>query len=175
MAKKLVAQAGAVAKQPIVLAIPAGTQEVADVGQVVEQSAAAVGLNVRLKTVPLAQFGALFSDPSTRKGDDLIFTINYDQDPDPLSIYDDIAQPTGISNFNRYDNPKVTQLRPGQDDDRPGQKGFARDPARRCSAGPAMGSPLDFAQRELREKWDLRSPAGLLDDGRSWATSLGGC
>jgi peptide/nickel transport system substrate-binding protein len=110
LAKKLAAQAGAVAKQPIVLAIPAGSQEVADVGQVVQQSAHAAGLNVRLKTVPLAQYGALFSDPSTRKGDDLIFTINYDQDPDPLAIYDDIAQPTGISNFNAYDNPKVVRL-----------------------------------------------------------------
>ncbi|MHB1570888.1 MAG: ABC transporter substrate-binding protein [Solirubrobacteraceae bacterium] len=110
MAKKLVAQAGAVAKQPIVLAIPSGTQEVADVGQVVQQSAANVGLHVVLKTVPNAQYGALFSDPSTRKGDSLIFTINYDQDPDPLAIYDDIAQPTGISNFNHYDNPKVVQL-----------------------------------------------------------------
>lgn len=110
MAKKLATQAGAVAKQPIVLAIPAGTQEVADVGQVVQQSADAAGLNVHLKTVPLDQYGALFSDPSTRKGDDLIFTINYDQDPDPLAIYDDIAAPTGISNFNHYNNPTVVQL-----------------------------------------------------------------
>ncbi len=177
MAKKLVAQAGAVAKQPIVLAIPAGTQEVADVGQVVEQSAAAVGLNVRLKTVPLAQFGALFSDPSTRKGDDLIFTINYDQDPDPLSIYDDIAQPTGISNFNRYDNPKVAQLLD--------QARMTTDLAKRASLVIQAQSivmqdlpwiPLDFRPNASFVRSGICGvPLDFSMMASPWATSLGGC
>lgn len=110
MAKTLVGKAGADAKKPIVLAIPAGVQEIADVGQVVQQSANAAGLHVTLKTVPLDQYGALFSDPSARKGTDLIFTINYDQDPDPLAVYTDIAAPHGISNFAGYDNKTVTRL-----------------------------------------------------------------
>lgn len=109
-ASKLVKQAGAVAKQPIVLAIPSGSQEVADVGQVVQQSAAKAGLHVVIHVVPNDQYGAVFTDPAARKGDDLLFTINYDQVPDPLALYDDIAQPTGISNFNGYDNPKVIAL-----------------------------------------------------------------
>ena len=110
MAKTLVGKAGADAKKPIVLAIPAGVQEIADVGQVVQQSASAVGLHVTLKTVPLAQYGALFSDASARKGTDLIFTINYDQAPDPLAVYTDIALPHGISNFTGYDNKTVVRL-----------------------------------------------------------------
>ena len=110
MAKTLVAKAGADAKKPIVLAIPSGVQEIADVGQVVQQSANAAGLHVTLKTVPLDQYGALFSDPSARKGADLIFTINYDQDPDPLAVYSDIALPHGISNFTGYDNKTVVRL-----------------------------------------------------------------
>ncbi len=110
LARQLVKQAGAAAKGQIVLAIPSGTQEVADIGAIVQQSAASVGLHVALHTVPNAQYGAVFSDPAARKGDDLIFTINYDQDPDPLAIYDDIALPFGISNFASYDNPAVVKL-----------------------------------------------------------------
>ena len=110
LAKTLVGKAGADAKKPIVLAIPAGVQEIADVGQIVQQSADAAGLHLTLKTVPLDQYGALFGDPSARKGTDLIFTINYDQDPDPLAVYTDIALPHGISNFAGYDNKTVVRL-----------------------------------------------------------------
>jgi peptide/nickel transport system substrate-binding protein len=109
-AKKLVKQAGAAAKQPIVLAIPGGNQEVTDVGQIVQQSAAHVGLNVKLHVVPADQYGAVFADPKARAGDSLIFTINYDQDPDPLAAYDDIALPNGVSNLSGYHDAKVISL-----------------------------------------------------------------
>ncbi len=176
-AKKLAAQAGATAKQPIVLAIPAGTQEVADVGQVVQQSANAAGLNVRLKTVPLDQYGALFSDPATRKGDDLIFTINYDQDPDPLAVYDDIAQPAGISNFNQYDNPKVVQLLD--------QARGATDPTQRASLVIQAQSiimqdlpwiPLDFRPNTTFVRSGICGvPLDFSTMASPWATSVGGC
>jgi peptide/nickel transport system substrate-binding protein len=109
-ARQLVNQAGAAAKGPIVLALPSGSQQVADLGEVIQQSAAKVGLHLQLKIVPSDQYGALFSDPSARQGYDLIFTGNYDQDPDPLALYGDIALPNAISNFNNYDNPEVTSL-----------------------------------------------------------------
>ncbi len=109
-AAKLVKQAGAAAKQPIVVAIPSSAQEIADVGQIVQQSAARVGLHVVIRVVPTQQYATLFTDPAARKGDSLIFTVNYDQVPDPLAIYDDIAQPTGISNLNGYHNAKVISL-----------------------------------------------------------------
>jgi peptide/nickel transport system substrate-binding protein len=109
-AKKLVKQAGAAAKQPIVLAIPGSNQEVTDIGQIVQQSAAHVGLNVKLHVVPADQYGAVFGDPKARAGYSLIFTINYDQDPDPLALYDDIAQPNGESNYSGYHDAKVVAL-----------------------------------------------------------------
>jgi peptide/nickel transport system substrate-binding protein len=103
-AKALVKQAGPAAKGPIVLAIQGGSQTAADEGAVIQQGAASVGLNVKLRTVSDAQYGALFSDPAARKGFDLIETTNYDQDPDPLALYADIALPNAVSNFNSYDN-----------------------------------------------------------------------
>lgn len=177
MAKKLVQQAGTIAKQPIVLAIPAGVQEIANVGQVVQQSAAAVGLKVQLKEVPLAQYGGLFSDPSTRKGDDLIFTINYDQNPDPLAIYDDIATPGGISNFNRYNNPKVIQLL--------GQARQTTSPDARAQLVIQAQSlimkdlpwiPLDFRPNLTFVKSGICGvPLDFSMMASPWAASVGGC
>ncbi len=109
-AKTLVKQAGAAAKQPIVLAIQGGSQTAADEGAVIQQSAQAIGLNLKLHTVPDAQYGALFSDPASRKGFDLIETTNYDQDPDPVALYDDIALPKAVSNFNSYDNKPLVAI-----------------------------------------------------------------
>ncbi|MFZ1992745.1 MAG: ABC transporter substrate-binding protein [Solirubrobacteraceae bacterium] len=176
-AKKLAAQAGAVAKQPIVLAIPAGSQEVADVGQVVQQSADAAGLNVHLKTVPLDQYGALFSDPSTRKGDDLIFTINYDQDPDPLAIYDDIAQPAGISNFNHYDNPNVVRLL----DEARGTTDLTKRAAlviqaQRLVMQDLPWIPLDFRPNTAFVRSGICGvPLDFSMMASPWAASVGGC
>jgi peptide/nickel transport system substrate-binding protein len=177
MAKKLVQQAGTIAKQPIVLAIPAGVQEIANVGQVVQQSAAAVGLNVKLTEVPLAQYGGLFSDPSTRKGDDLIFTINYDQNPDPLAIYDDIATPGGISNFNQYNNPKVIQLL--------GQARQTTSPDARAQLVIQAQSlimkdlpwiPLDFRPNLTFVKSGICGvPLDFSMMASPWAASVGGC
>jgi peptide/nickel transport system substrate-binding protein len=109
-AKKLVKEAGAVAKEPIVLAVQGGNPDAANEAEVVEQSADAVGLNFKLKVVTDAQYGALFSDAAARKGFDLIESSNYDGDPDALALYDDIALPGAISNFNAYDNPAVVKL-----------------------------------------------------------------
>jgi peptide/nickel transport system substrate-binding protein len=109
-AVKLVKAAGAVAKLPIVLSVLGGDADAANQAAVVQQSAAAVGLNVKLKVVTAAQYGALFSDPASRKGIDLVQTTNYDQDPDPLALYNDIALPNAISNFDSYDNPAIVKL-----------------------------------------------------------------
>lgn len=109
-AEKLVKEAGSVAKEPIVYAIPGSSTEIANVAAIIQQDANAVGLNFQIKVVPAQQYGALFSDASARKGYDLIFTGNYDNDPDPTAIYDDIALPNGLSNFNSYNNPTVAKL-----------------------------------------------------------------
>jgi peptide/nickel transport system substrate-binding protein len=109
-AKKLVKEAGAVAKEPIVLAVQGGSTDAANEAEVVEQSADAIGLNFRLKVVTDAQYGALFSDPAARKGFDLIESSNYDGDPDALALYTDIALPDAISNFDSYDEPAVVKL-----------------------------------------------------------------
>ncbi len=110
LAVKLVKAAGAVAKKPIVLSVMGGSPDAANQAAVVQQSAASVGLNVKLKVVTAAQYGALFSDPASRKGIDLVQTTNYDQDPDPLALYNDIALPNAISNFDSYNDPAIVKL-----------------------------------------------------------------
>lgn len=108
-AKKLVQEAGAVAKQPIVFAFPSGSPSAAFEAEIVQQSGDAVGLNIKIKTIPEAQYGALFSDPKSRQGYSLILTGNYDQSPDPLALYTDIAAPGATSNFNSFNDPTITK------------------------------------------------------------------
>jgi peptide/nickel transport system substrate-binding protein len=109
-AKALVTKAGSVAKLPIVLAVQGSSPDAANEASVVQQSAAAIGLTVKLKIVSDAQYGALFSDPKARIGFDLLQTTNYDQDPDPMALLNDIALPGAISNFDSYNDPAVVKL-----------------------------------------------------------------
>ena len=110
LALKLVKAVGAVAKLPIVLSVIGDLPDEANRAAVVQQSAAAVGLNVKLKVVTGAQYGALFSSPASRKGIDLVQTLNYDQHPDPLALNNDIALPNAISNFGSYIDPAIVKL-----------------------------------------------------------------
>jgi len=176
-AKKLVKQAGAVAKQPIVLAIPGSNQEVTDVGQIVQQSAARVGLNVKLNVVPADQYGAVFGDPKARAGDSLIFTINYDQDPDPLAVYNDIALPTGISNLSGYHNTRVISLL--------NQANGATDLAKRAQLVIQAQKlimqdmpwiPLDFRPNTTFVRNGVCGvPLDFSSMSSLWAASVGGC
>lgn len=68
----------AVAKLPIVVSVIGGLPDEANWAVVVQQSLAAVGLNVKLKVVIGAEYGALFRNPTSRKGIDLVQTLNYD-------------------------------------------------------------------------------------------------
>jgi len=176
-ARKLVAEAGSVAKKPIVLAIPGSNQQIADLGSIVQQSAASVGLNVKLKVVPADQYGALFSDAKARTGDDLIFTGNYDQVPDPLAIYDDIAMPGAISNFNNYDNPKVIKLLTEANATFNAQK---RAPlviqAQKLITQDLPWIPLSFAQNQtFVRKGICGVPLDFSAMTSPWAASIGKC
>ena len=111
-AKQLVAGAGAIAKKPIVLAIDAAFPTSVEEASVIKETAAQAGLNVKIRALPIEQFGALFSDLDAGKknGIDALLTLGYNQITDPLAIYQDIARPGGGSNFTGYDNPQVTKL-----------------------------------------------------------------
>jgi peptide/nickel transport system substrate-binding protein len=109
-AKSLVAEAGAIAKQPIIAATPAGQPLSIDQMSIVQQNAREIGLDFRIKTVPPEQYGALFSDPKAREGYTLLMTIGYTHTRNPLIIYDDVLGPNGLTNLAGYNNPKVNDL-----------------------------------------------------------------
>ncbi len=110
LALKLVKVVRAVAKLPIVLSVIGGLSNEANRAAVVQQSLAAVGLNVKLKVVTGAEYGALFRNPTSRKGIDLVQTLNYDQHADPLALNNGIALPYAISNSGSYFGPAIEKL-----------------------------------------------------------------
>jgi peptide/nickel transport system substrate-binding protein len=108
-ARQLVQQAGT-PKQPIVIATSAepSLQPIAVYTQSVLK---AIGLKSRVKVIPsFAQFLTLFYDPKARKGLDLIVNYNLAGMAEPLQLLASIALPTGLNNYNAYDDKKVAAL-----------------------------------------------------------------
>jgi hypothetical protein len=101
-------EAGSLPKQSIVLTV-LGAPDAANQAAAVRQGAATAGIDVQLKVATDAQYGSLFRDSSSPKGCELIQTTNYERDPDPLVMYNDVGFPNVISNCNSYDNPAASK------------------------------------------------------------------
>ncbi len=109
-AKRLVKAAGAVARKPITIATPAGQPLSTDQIAIIQQDAQQIGLTVRIDAIPAEQYGALFSSPQARKDITALLTIGYNHVQDPLADYEDSLSPSGIANYDRYDNPAIDKL-----------------------------------------------------------------
>lgn len=175
-AKQLVAAAGPAAKRPIVIATPAGQPLSIDQISIIQQNAQAIGLKVHIKTIPPEQYGALFSDPSSRKGINALLTIGYDHVQDPLLNYDNALAPRGISNYGAYANPTVIGLL--------AQAKAQPDPAKRAALIlriqdqflkdlPAI--PLLAPYTTVYQRNGLTgAPLTYTYQGTAWTTQLGG-
>lgn len=120
-AKKLVSEAGADAKKPIVFAVPAA-YTAQQFGTSVTDAAKRIGLNFTLKVVPTDQYTNYLYDAKTRAGVDILFTDFWPNIPDPLDWLG-IAALNGGS-FNAYGYNAV--------DDLYGKAQEAKDPADRA-------------------------------------------
>lgn len=106
-AKKLIEQAGATG-QSLVMTYPANDTESAQLAQVVQQEASAIGLKIVLHALPGQQYGSLFSDPKARAPFDILLNKNYVELPEPVLLDEITALPNGSTNFSGYSNPTVT-------------------------------------------------------------------
>jgi peptide/nickel transport system substrate-binding protein len=108
-AKKLIAQAG-VAGQTITIGTTSEVSTIAFETGAYQQAATAIGLKVALKSVSAQDFVNFFTDPSYRKGIDMVPTVNYGDYADPAALLATVVLPGASQNYDKYDDPQLTTL-----------------------------------------------------------------
>jgi peptide/nickel transport system substrate-binding protein len=109
-ARKLVKEAGPIAKKPITLAVQGDDETEVEEGEVIQQSAARVGLNIQIDAVSADTIGQLYASAKARSHYNALLGSNWVDVANPLTMYQSFGYPGGVSNFNGYNDPKVTQL-----------------------------------------------------------------
>ena len=105
-AAKLVDEAGAKGARAV-FAYPSGDPQSAQLATVLQQTADQIGLDLQIKSLPLQQYGSLFSSPKAREAYDAILTKNYVETPDPLLMDRLYGGTGGGTNFSGYSNADV--------------------------------------------------------------------
>ncbi|GAB3860973.1 ABC transporter substrate-binding protein [Nocardioides maradonensis] len=100
-AKKLVEEAGS-PKTPITIAVQGSSAVHEQTANLIQASGQAIGLNVRIKTIPVEQYGNLYTDPNARKGIDAFLTTYYGV-ADPLDSYTMFAKGDD-ANYSDYND-----------------------------------------------------------------------
>ena len=107
-AKKLVEDAGAEGKTVTIATAPLGN-DFNIVSQGTAAALQAIGMKAKITTVTPAQYSALFSDPTARKGIDLFYTNWYLSSPDPLEMYA-VLQTGQFSNYANWSDPEFDKV-----------------------------------------------------------------
>lgn len=107
-AKKLIEEAGAGGKK-IVVATSNLAPEISVAANAIQAAGKEIGLEVELRTIAPDAYTALFTDPSTREGIDILVTSGYDMTPDPLEFYQ--ALQTGeFANYGSWSNAEYDEI-----------------------------------------------------------------
>ena len=99
-AKKLIAEAGGTSAG-ITIGVQGSSAVHEQTGSLLKAAGDALGVPVTIKTIPVDQYGALYSDPKAREGLDAFLTTWYGNVPDPLDVYG-LFTKGGFNNFNNY-------------------------------------------------------------------------
>ena len=108
-ARKLVQQAG-VAGQTITIGTTSQIPSIAAETGAYQAAAAAIGLNVSLKSVSANDYINFFTSPQARKGVDGFITVNYGDYADPAALLSTIVAPGGSQNYDNFSDPQITSL-----------------------------------------------------------------
>lgn len=108
-AKKLIDE---MADKPseITLVTLTGNEQMRITATLIQQLAAEVGIELKIKEIMPAQNASYFFDANARKGVDLIMNQGYSTAPDELYYPSRVVMPDGVFNLVKYDNPEVTKL-----------------------------------------------------------------
>ena len=108
-ARKLVQQAGATG-QTITIGTTSQIPSIAAETGAYQAAAAAIGLNVSLKSVSANDYINFFTSPQARKGVDGFITVNYGDYADPAALLATAALPGGSQNYDNFNDPQITSL-----------------------------------------------------------------
>ena len=108
-ARKLVQQAG-VAGQTITIGTTSQIPSIAAETGAYQAAAAAIGLNVSLKSVSANNYINFFTSPQARKGVDGFITVNYGDYADPAALLATVTLPGASQNYDNFSNPQITSL-----------------------------------------------------------------
>ncbi|HEY0890579.1 MAG TPA: ABC transporter substrate-binding protein [Nocardioides sp.] len=98
-AKELVKEAGS-PQQPITLAVQGSSAVHEQTGNLIQAAGQAIGLTVKIRSIPVEQYGNVYVDPGARKGIDAFLSTYYGV-PDPLDAYTMFVK-GDYSNFTDY-------------------------------------------------------------------------
>lgn len=109
-AKQLIAEAKP-EKKTLVLAIPAGNDELLQSATIIQAAGKELGLTISIKQLQATDFAGLFYDANARKGIDFISTMGYLNAPGPIAnaSFFTMPQPLGLFNWSGYSDPQVTK------------------------------------------------------------------
>ena len=108
-ARKLVQQAG-VAGQTITIGTTSQIPSIAAETGAYQAAAAAIGLNVSLKSVSANDYINFFTSPQARKGVDGFITVNYGDYADPAALLATMVLPGASQNYDNFSAPQITSL-----------------------------------------------------------------
>jgi peptide/nickel transport system substrate-binding protein len=106
-AKQLVEKSG-YKGEPVTLGVLAGDATQSQLGQILQQSAAAIGVKLQLKSLPSSAYGDALVNPKADAGD-LITVVSFNVMPDPLEQIGFYVSKSSPYNYTGYSDPKVDQ------------------------------------------------------------------
>jgi peptide/nickel transport system substrate-binding protein len=85
--------------QPMTLAYAAGSQDMLQICSIIQQAAKDIGLTVTLKPIQPLDYSNAFYVEEYRKGIDMLLTIGFQSQPDPLDLLPMIVGPYALFNW----------------------------------------------------------------------------
>ncbi|MEV6342691.1 ABC transporter substrate-binding protein [Actinoplanes sp. NPDC051851] len=107
-AKQLVTEA-APSRTDMVIAVPAGNQELLQTATIAQAAAQQIGLTLTIKQLQIAEYTGLFYDPTLRQGIDLIATTGYLEVPGALYYAPGFVLKDAQFNWTGYEDAEVTK------------------------------------------------------------------
>ena len=107
-AKALVA-AETGADQPMTLAYAAGSQDMLQIVSIIQQAAKDIGLTVELKPIQPLDYSNAFYIEEYRQGIDMLLTIGFQSQPDPLDLLPMIIGPYAFFNWIGWAGPQADE------------------------------------------------------------------
>jgi peptide/nickel transport system substrate-binding protein len=95
--------------QPMTLAYAAGSQDMLQIVSIIQQAAKDIGLTVELKPIQPLDYSNAFYMEQYREGIDMLMTVGFQSQPDPLDLLPMIFGPYAMFNWIGWEGPQADE------------------------------------------------------------------